>query len=79
MSPAPPIPAGMDSWAVEREDGSETYGVSISDAGRLAGVKTGLVARWINSGKVEVAMNPQRETIVLVDSLWESLPPEVKN
>lgn len=74
----PPLPAGMDSWSVTRDGGVETSGVGISDAGRLIGVKPGVITRWIASGKVEVAFNPQRETIVLVDSLWEALPPEVK-
>jgi hypothetical protein len=74
----PEIPPGMDSWSVPIQGGGERSGVGISDAGRLIGVKAAVITRWITSGKVEVALNPQGETIVLVDSLWEALPPEVK-
>lgn len=75
---APALPAGMDSWTVQRLDGSETLAVSIADAASLVGLKMKVVEAWIAEGKLEFAVNPQREKVVLVDALWEALPPALK-
>lgn len=68
----------MDAWTIQRTDGSETVGVEVSSAAQLCGVKRSVVEQWIEDGVVEIALAPTKERLVLVDSLWASLPEAVK-
>lgn len=79
MISAPPLPPGVDGFLVRNPDGSETHAISVTDAARLAGVTTWRIERWIQSGQVEFCRrNGDDERLVLVDSLWAALPPELK-
>lgn len=78
MTDVPPLPAGMDAFAVQKRDGSETYAVSTSDAARLIGRSTAFVSTWITKGTVEVCEHPVHGRLILVDSLWAAIPDEVK-
>lgn len=76
---APPLPVGVDGFLVKNPDGSETYAISVMDAASLAGVTAWKIERWIQSGTVEFCRRPiSGERLVLVDSLWAALPPELK-
>lgn len=75
----PPLPAGMDSWAIQKKDGSETQAVSIRDAGKLIGRRATLVEQWIRKGQVEICLHPTEGKLVLVDSLWAALPEDVRS
>lgn len=74
----PPLPPGMDGFAVEKQDGTETYAVSQADAARLAGKRLPFIYALIRNKQVEVCHHPVHGKLVLVDSLWAALPDEVK-
>lgn len=78
MTDAPPLPPGMDGFAVHTADGRETYAVSQADAARLIGRTLPFLYRWIRSEKVEVCQHPVHGRLVLVDSLWAALPEEMR-
>lgn len=78
MTMVPPVPAGMDAWDVEKNDGTQLSAVSIGDAARLVGVKVRVMEKWVLEGKIEIAFSPTREKLVVLESLWAFLPPELK-
>ena len=78
MIEVPPLPAGMDGFAVRKQDGSETHAVSYADAVKLTGLTMATLRRWIEVGKVQTCHHPTEGLLVLVDSLWAAIPEEVK-
>lgn len=75
---APPLPAGMDGFAVKKADGSETYAVSFTDAGVLVGRRRSFIESWVSKRVIETCQHPTEGRLVLVDSLWAALPEELK-
>lgn len=75
----PELPPGMDSWDIDRGDGTQTKGVEVPSAAKLLGLRTGVLEEWVASGRVEIVMSPTRERLVLIDSLWAAIPPDVRD
>lgn len=75
---APPLPAGMDGFAVKKADGAETYAVSFTDAGVLVGRRRSFIEAWVSKRVIETCQHPTEGRLVLVDSLWAALPEELK-
>ncbi len=76
---APPLPAGMDGFAVRKSDGAETYAVCYADAAKLIGRRRSVIEQWVAKRWIETCQHPTEGRLVLVDSLWAALPEELKS
>jgi len=72
----PPIPAGLNSWPVTRDNGVKTRVVTVEDAGKLVDKPVRVIREWIRDGALETTQTTRRRMLVLVDSLWAQVPEE---